>query len=155
MPSPLNETFQEPEEDLEYLAPKVAHYPTKSLATLFQLLSREFQEHAKKDRLRGRPMRSYTLKSASDFLSTSGKYLLSSFISPFSAQEISLQEISYQAYAFSRYRYGRLAEFFTEMEKKFQEQRQYIVAGYLNEVRDRLLIAEKISQPEQKWDVES
>ena len=152
MQSLPQENFQEPEEDLEYLAPKVAHYPAKSLATLFQLLSREFQEHAKKDRLRGRPLRSSTLKSASDSLSTSGKYLLSSSTSPFSAKEISPQEISYQAYTLSRYRYGRLAEFFTEMEKKLQEQRQYIVAGYLNEVRDRLLIAEKISPLEQKWE---
>ena len=171
MQSLPQENFQEPEEDLEYLALQIVQFPTKSLALLLQLFAKELLQHAKKDRLRGRPLRSISLHSASEYLSTSGKYLASSVGEAVSAtsagemasatsvvssalssaaREISLQEIRYRAYTLSRMRYGKIVEFFTGLEKKMQEQRQYIVAGHLSEARDRILIAEKISPPEQR-----
>jgi len=137
--------FTEPQEDLEYLAQQISKYPAKSLSALFELLSKELQQHAKKDRRRGRPMRAAALHSASDYLTESKRevsYLTSD------ASDIPIQEIRFRAYAISRFRYGKLAEFLSSLSTSLEQQKQYIVSGYLKEVQSRLVVAEKISPSE-------
>lgn len=150
---------EEPQEDLDYLAQQIAKYPKRSLSTLFDLMSKEFQEHAKKDRRRGRSMRSLALKAAGEYLATSNLYLVTSPSSETStflgtqntgeeSAEIRLSELRFRAYELSRFRYGELAHFFSEMATSLEGQRQYVMSGYLKEVQSRLCVAERLSPEE-------
>ncbi|MBI2666902.1 hypothetical protein HYX13_04780 [Candidatus Woesearchaeota archaeon] len=149
--------FEEPQEDLEYLAQKNAQLPVHSLVLLLQLLSQELQRHAQKDRYRGRPMRSLALRYASVYLATTGNCFSSSSRSTNSSlsgasssetSDISAQEVKYRAYTLSRLRYGQLAEFFSSMATVLEQQKQYVVSGYLKEAQSRLIVAEMISPQE-------
>ncbi len=145
----MEDLIPEVAEDPEYLAAKIGEYPYQSIAVLLSFLEKELTAHSRKDRDRGRPMRSLALNSAVANLAKARDSLTSLFSPSLDSISLSTEqkyELAYRAYSLSRFRYTQLAELFDHLPQKTVHRFPGdLLSQHFYKVRDYLLVAGKLS----------